>query len=79
MTKQLKIMSERWKYQLKTGFFWGIFMSVFNLLFEMQEKPIRIQLTSDAFYLRALGFILVGILVLGYFNWKAKIKREATN
>jgi hypothetical protein len=72
-------MSERWKYQLKTGGFWGIFMSVFNLLFEMQEKPISIQLTSVGFYVRALIFILVGIFILGYFNWKAKVKRETTN
>jgi hypothetical protein len=74
-----KIMSERWKYQLKTGGFWGIFMSFFNLLFEMQEKPISIQLISSAFYIRSIGFILVGIFVLGYFNWKVKVKKEAKN
>lgn len=69
-------MSERWKYQFKTGTFWGVFMSVFNVLFELQEKPLNVQLSSPAFYFRALVFILVGIFVLGYFNWKAKVKRE---
>ena len=69
-------MSERWKYQFKVGTFWGIFMSVFNLLFELQGKPINVQLSAPGFYVRALVFILVGIFLLGYINWKAKVKRE---
>jgi hypothetical protein len=31
-------MSERWKYQLKMGGFWGVFMVVFMTLFELKEK-----------------------------------------
>lgn len=69
-------MSERWKYQVKTGAFWGIFMTVFNLLFELQEKPVSVQLSSPNFYFRALAFIVVGIFVLGYFNWKQKVKQQ---
>lgn len=30
-------MNERWKYQIKTGGFWGIFMTVFNILFELKQ------------------------------------------
>jgi hypothetical protein len=71
-------MSERWKYQIKTGLFWGIFMSVFNVLFDLQEKSISTQLSTANFYLRAVVFILVGIFLLGYINWKAKVKRETT-
>lgn len=70
-------MSERWKYQVKTGGLWGVFMIVFNVLFEIQEKPLNVQVSSPGFYLRALVFILVGIFVLGYVNWKAKVKRES--
>ncbi len=69
-------MSERWKYQFKVGTFWGLFMTVFNVIFELQEKPLNVQLSSPAFYLRALVFILVGVFLLGYINWKAKVKRE---
>lgn len=71
-------MSERWKYQIKIGGFWGIFMSFFNVLFEMQEKPISVQLTSAGFYVRATIFILVGIFIFGYFNWKS-IQKQLKN
>lgn len=64
-------MSERWKYQIKIGLFWGIFMSVFNLLFEIREHSIREQIAEPKFYFRAITFIVVGIFVLGYFNWKS--------
>ena len=70
-------MSERWKYQIKTGAFWGIFMSVFNVLFEIQEKPLAVQLSSPVFYLRAVVFLLVGIFLLGYVNWKQKAKQNS--
>jgi hypothetical protein len=64
-------MSERWKYQIKIGLFWGVFMSVFNMLFEMQEHSVMEQLSRPHFYFRAISFILAGIFVLGYFNWKS--------
>lgn len=69
-------MSERWKYQLKMGGFWGVFMVIFMTLFELQEKTISQQLADRNFYIRAVGYILIGVFVLGYFNWKEKIKRE---
>jgi len=68
-------MSVRWKYQLKIGIFWGVFMTLFNLLFEMQEKPIATQLSSPHFYLRMVVFTLAGVFILGYINWKAKVKK----
>ncbi len=69
-------MSERWKYQLKMGGFWGVFMVIFMTLFELQEKTIPQQLADRNFYIRAVGYIVIGVFVLGYFNWKEKIKRE---
>lgn len=69
-------MSERWKYQIKTGGLWGVFMVVFMTLFEISEKPLAQQLQSGEFYFRAVVYIVLGIFILGYFNWKAKIKRE---
>lgn len=70
-------MSERWKYQFKVGIFWGLFMTLFNLVFEMQEKPVMMQITSPSFYLRMLVFTLTGIFLLGYINWKAKAKKAS--
>jgi len=69
-------MSERWKYQLKMGGFWGVFMVVFMTLFELKEKTISQQLADRNFYIRAVGYIVIGVFLLGYFNWKEKIKRE---
>ncbi|MEC4004285.1 hypothetical protein OX283_006430 [Flavobacterium sp. SUN052] len=72
-------MSERWKYQLKIGGFWGIFMTALNVLVEIKEKSLYEQLTSSTFYLRLVVYTLVGVLVLGYFNWKSKEKTENSN
>jgi hypothetical protein len=72
-------MNKRWKYQIIIGSFWGIFMTVFNVLFEIKEKSISEQFTSASFYLRLVVFTLVGIFVLGYFNWKASKKAEENN
>ena len=69
-------MSERWKYQIKMGGFWGLFMVVFMTLFELQEKPFMQQLSDRNFYIRAVGYITIGIFILGYFNWREKLKRE---
>lgn len=69
-------MSERWKYQLKMGGFWGVFMVVFMTLFELKEKTVSQQLSDNNFYIRAVSYIVIGIFVLGYFSWKEKVKRE---
>ncbi|GAA4067573.1 hypothetical protein GCM10022389_10830 [Flavobacterium cheonanense] len=69
-------MSDRWKYQLKMGGFWGVFMVVFMTLFELKEKTISQQLSENNFYIRAVSYIVIGIFVLGYFSWKEKVKRE---
>jgi hypothetical protein len=71
-------MSERWKYQLKTGLFWGIFMTLFNVLFEIKEKSLSEQFTSPNLYIRLVVFSAVGIFILGYFTWRAKKTSEST-
>ena len=63
-------MSERWKYQIKTGGIWGLFMAAFMAFFEIKENPILEQLSSFQFYFRLVCFELVGIFILGYFTWK---------
>ena len=70
-------MTERWKYQLKTGGFWGVFMIVFTTAFALKEKPFLTQIADYNFYIRATGFLLFGVFVLGYSSWKSKKKRES--
>lgn len=69
-------MSERWKYQIKMGSIWGLFMTVFNVLFDIKDIPLAAQVAAPAFYLKALAYILVGIFVLGYYTWKSKQKQN---
>ncbi|MFV5701553.1 hypothetical protein ACM55F_06740 [Flavobacterium sp. XS2P12] len=68
-------MSERWKYQIKTGGIWGVFMTIFMILFEIKEVPFLEQVSKTSFYIRAGAYIVLGIFVLGYFTWKSKNKR----
>ena len=69
-------MTERWKYQTKTGGFWGVFMIVFTTIFALNEKSFETQIADSNFYLKAVAYLLFGVFVLGYSSWKAKIKRE---
>ena len=69
-------MSERWQYQIKTGGIWGIFMIVFNVLFNIKEIPFAEQIATSHFYFRAAAYIGVGIFILGYFTWKSKMKQQ---
>lgn len=68
-------MTKRWKYQIKSGLFWGIFMTIALVLFESQEVSLSEQLVMPEIYIRAAGFILIGIFVLGYINWRS-LKRD---
>jgi hypothetical protein len=67
-------MSERWKYQAKTGLPWGIFMTVFMILFEITEVSFLEQVSKPFFYFRAVAYVAIGIFILGYFSWKSKIR-----
>ena len=55
-------MSERWKYQLKTGGIWGVFMVVFTTLFDLNDKSLIAQLSSLNFYIRNIIYIGIGTL-----------------
>ena len=69
-------MSERWKYQIKMGGIWGVFMSFFMLLFDLKTISVSEQLSQPSFYIRAATFIILGIFVLGYITWKSKTKQQ---
>ena len=72
-------MSERWKYQIKMGGFWGIFMTVFMVLFDIKEHSFQEQIANPNFWIRSIAYIIIGIFVLGYINWRGKVKRENIN
>jgi len=69
-------MSERWKYQLKVGLPWGIFMSVVMAFFGVTDKPFIEQIQTGFFYFQMACFLIVGVFVLGYSSWKSKLRRE---
>ena len=71
-------MSERWKYQIKNGVTWGVFMTFFMILFDIKQVPLAEQISKPEFYFRALAYVAIGIFVLGYFTWKSKNKKENT-
>jgi hypothetical protein len=68
-------MSERWKYQLKTGLPWGIFMTAFMIVFEIKQVSFLEQISKPFFYFKAICYIALGIFVLGYSSWKSKMRR----
>jgi hypothetical protein len=51
-------------------------MIAFTTLFGLKELTFTQQISSPNFYIRAAGYLILGIFVLGYVNWKAKTKRE---
>lgn len=69
-------MSERWKYQIKSGGFWGLFMIGFTTIFGLKEMSFMQQISTPNFYIRVAGYLVLGIFVLGYINWRAKVKNE---
>ncbi len=67
-------MSERWKYQIKIGLFWGVFITVFMTLFN--DKTFSEQIENNKFYWRFLINIIAGIVIVGYFFWKGKDEKN---
>jgi hypothetical protein len=51
------------------GGIWGVFMTVFNVLFDI--KGLHFQRKLPLLLFKAIAYILVGIFVLGYFTWKS--------
>jgi hypothetical protein len=72
----MHIMSERWKCQIKSGGLWGILMVMFFTLSELNKTSLTQQIENPKFWLRSLIYLASGIFILGYFNWKAKVKSE---
>ena len=65
-------MSERWKYQIKTGGIWGMILSLCLCVFDLFEMTFEDAFLSKKNLLRTLYLVLVGIFIVGYLNWKKK-------
>ncbi|MBP6558551.1 MAG: hypothetical protein KA213_09320 [Flavobacterium sp.] len=63
-------MSERWKYQLKVGIFWGLFMSLMSTF--MSEKKLAEEMQEGSIYWRLIINVVVGTFVMGYLFWKGR-------
>ncbi|RTZ03032.1 hypothetical protein EKL98_12230 [Flavobacterium bomense] len=69
-------MSKRWRFQIKNGMRWGIILSLSLLVFDLFERSFEDAFFSKRNLFRTLYFVLFGIFVIGYLNWKKKIKRD---
>jgi len=67
-------MSERWKYQIKSGLPFGLLLPIFLGFLDWYGTSF-----SDAFFtlkilISFLVFLFLGIFVIGYYNWREKRK-----
>ncbi len=69
----MNFMSERWKYQLQYGLVWGLVVTLITFLFGLTQKTIDESLTLGLL-LRGLIYCVIGVFVLGYFQWRARQK-----
>lgn len=69
-------MSERWKYQIKSGLVFGITLAFAISVFKGIEDGFVNEYFTWKFLFKLLIFIAIGIFGIGYFNWKAKVKKE---
>ena len=63
-------MSERWKYQIKIGLFWGLFMSIMSTF--TSEKKLVEEMHEGRIYWRFILNLFVGIFFMGYLFWKGR-------
>jgi hypothetical protein len=70
-------MSERWKYQIRIGLFFGFFMSLFSTVFDCFDTSFKETFLPRIIILKVLIFFATGIFIIGYINWKKKNKNES--
>jgi cytochrome c biogenesis factor len=72
-------MNERWKYQIRTGLPFGIMMPVVMTAMDWYGTSFGEAFFSMKFLVKLIIFVLGGIFVIGYFNWREKQKNEMYN
>ena len=69
-------MSERWKYQIRTGGVWGLIMALAMSIFDLTDMSFEDAFLSKKNIFRLLYFLLVGTFIIGYYRWNKKAKQE---
>lgn len=69
-------MTKRWKYQIKIGGIWGFTTATIISLFNLTDRSFEEEFLSKKYFIKLLYFILLGILIVGYFSWKKKFKEQ---
>lgn len=74
-------MIERWKYQIKTGWPFGVIMPVVITLFDWFGSTFSLidAFFSKRFLIELVIFLFVGIFAIGYSNWRERAKNEMYN
>ena len=68
------IMTDRWKYQIKTGGLWGFATATILSLFNLTDASFEEEFLSKKYLIKLVFFLLIGIFMVGYFSWKKKLK-----
>jgi hypothetical protein len=63
-------MSERWKYQIKSGLPFGLLLPIVLGLLDWYGTSFSEAFFTLKFLISLLVFLLGGIFVIGYYNWK---------
>lgn len=69
-------MSERWKFQVKNGLFFGVLTTFFSTLFDFDNDSFLDTLLSKETIIRMVLFTLAGIFIVSYFSWKKKVEQD---
>lgn len=63
-------MSERWKYQIKSGLPFGLLLPIVLGLLDWYGTSFSEAFFTLKFLISLLVFLFGGIFVIGYYNWK---------
>ena len=69
-------MSPRWKFQIRNGLPFGIFMAIFMTGFDAAMQNSTAPFLTGNFVIKLIIWMLGGVFIVGYFNWREKVKRE---
>jgi hypothetical protein len=74
-------MSERWKYQIKTGLPFGIVMPIIMTLFEWYgtSETFAEAFFTMKFLIKLIVFMTIGVFLIGYSYWRERAKNEMYN
>ena len=70
------MMTDRWKYQIKTGGLWGFATATLLSLINLTEVTFEEEFLTKRYLIKLMFFLITGIFIVGYLSWKKKIKEK---